>query len=125
MAVVKKSINELIGKNIAEARRMRKLTQQELAEIIGVTNQFISDVERGITGCSVESIRNICLALDVSADFILFSKPSNDYNAVLAEKLSDWSVEELDALSKVTDILSGKLKNTKNENSKRDEKSKK
>ena len=104
MANTKKTLNELIGNNIAEARRMRNMTQQALAEKIGVTNQFISDAERGIVGCSVETIRGICFALNVSADSLLFSKPSANYNAVLGEKLSDWTLEDLDTLEGTTNV---------------------
>ncbi len=39
---------EKIGKYIAEKRKERKLTQQELAEILGVTNRAISNWENGI-----------------------------------------------------------------------------
>lgn len=114
MAVIKKTLNELIGKNIADARRMRNMTQQTLADKIGVTNQFISDAERGVVGCSLETIRGICFALNVSADMLLFAKPSANYNAVLGEKLSSWSVEELDTLSQMTDFFINKTTLKKN-----------
>ena len=61
-----------IGSNIRTVRKQADLTQEQLSEIIGVSSQYISDLERGLVGTSLQTIITLCYKLDVSADFILF-----------------------------------------------------
>lgn len=42
---------ERIGKFIAECRKTRKMTQQELAEQLGVTDRSVSNWENGMLLC--------------------------------------------------------------------------
>ena len=69
----KKEINVEIGERARRARVQAKLTQEQLAERIEVSTQYISDMERGIVGISVPTLRKLCLALNVSSDRLLFS----------------------------------------------------
>ncbi len=46
----KKQLNIQIGKRCQQARKARGYTQEQLAEQLNVSTQFISDVERGVTG---------------------------------------------------------------------------
>ena len=63
-----------IGSNIRTARRRADLTQEQLSESIGVTPQYLSDLERGLVGTSIPTLIKICTKLNVSADFILFGR---------------------------------------------------
>ena len=78
-----------IGSNIRTARKRADLTQEELSEKVGVTPQYLSDLERGLVGPSVPTLVRICTILNVSSDFILFGKgdASDDSNATLIERL--------------------------------------
>ena len=79
-----------IGSNIRTARKRADLTQEELSEKVGVTPQYLSDLERGLVGTSVPTLVRICTILNVSSDFILlFGKgdASDDSNATLIERL--------------------------------------
>ena len=78
-----------IGSNIRTARKRADLTQEELSEIIGVSPQYLSDLERGRVGTSIDTLKKICEKLNVSADFILFGKSDErDYaNSTLIEKI--------------------------------------
>lgn len=67
-----KQINWEIGGRIASARHKAGLSQMKLAEYIDVNTQFISDVERGLSGVSIKTLRKICNVLEVSSDYILF-----------------------------------------------------
>lgn len=60
-----------IGQRIRKARKERQLTQEELAEKVGVGNQHISDIERGLTGMSIGTLIDICTALDADTNYIL------------------------------------------------------
>ena len=70
-----------IGSNIRTARRRADLTQEQLSESIGVTPQYLSDLERGLVGTSITTLMKICTKLNVSADFILFGITGEPGNA--------------------------------------------
>lgn len=65
------SLNSSIGSRIQQSRKASGLTQMVFAEKIGVSTQYISDLERGTVGASVTTIIKICDILDVPADYIL------------------------------------------------------
>ena len=46
----KKPLNVAIGRRIQQARERARLTQEELAERIDRSTQFVSTVERGLAG---------------------------------------------------------------------------
>ena len=54
-----------LGLRIAQLRRDKKLTQEELAEATEYSVEFISLVERGINGPSIEGLERIADALEV------------------------------------------------------------
>ena len=60
-----------IGKRIAECRRDRKLTQEDLANRIGITAQALSQYERGIRYPDLEIMRALCQTLGTSADYLI------------------------------------------------------
>lgn len=60
-----------IGKRIAECRRERKLTQEELANRVGVTAQALSQYERGLRYPDIGILRSLCQALTAGADYLL------------------------------------------------------
>lgn len=60
-----------IGKRIAECRRERKLTQEELANRVGVTAQALSQYERGLRYPDVGILASLCNVLNASADYLL------------------------------------------------------
>lgn len=84
-----------MGKRIQQARREARLTQMRFAERIDVSTQYVSDLERGIVGCSVPTLMRICDVLDVSADMILKGeRPEAPSAPMLPEGLSGLSPAE-------------------------------
>lgn len=67
-----------VGARCQIARLSAGYTQQQLAELIDVSVQYLSDMERGKTGMSTTTVVRLCKALNVSADFILLGKRSPD-----------------------------------------------
>jgi transcriptional regulator with XRE-family HTH domain len=61
----------LLGKRVRIRRMVLELTQEGLAEKIGVSTSFIGHIERGSRKLSVETLYALCKALDTSADFLL------------------------------------------------------
>lgn len=54
------------GVRIQELRRIKKMTQGDLAAKIGTTPQNISQYERGVRKPKLETLRKIALALDTT-----------------------------------------------------------
>ena len=61
-----------IGEYIRENRRKQGVTQENLAEMRGISTHHISKIECGKTAAKFESILNICSALDISMDYFLY-----------------------------------------------------
>lgn len=61
----------LLGKRVRIRRQVLELTQEGLAEKIGVCTSFIGHIERGTRKLSVETLHDLCKVLDVSADFLM------------------------------------------------------
>ena len=59
------------GEKIKELRKMRGLTQPELAKELGVSNGMISNWENDVNEPGLSHIKNIAIFFDVSADFIV------------------------------------------------------
>ncbi len=56
---------ELLGLRVKEFRKQKKLTQEKLAEIIGVDNGYISKLEVGQNFPSITTLEKIADVLDV------------------------------------------------------------
>jgi len=61
----------MIGKRIQKYREAAGLSQEQLAEIIGVSTNFISCIERGARQPSLDNFIKILNALKISSDLIL------------------------------------------------------
>ena len=109
----KKEINIQIGEQIRVAREQAKLTQEQFAERIEVSPQYISDLERGVVGISIPTLKRACIALGVTSDQILFGAVSKDrYDAITkrCERLTD---EDFSALMDIVDTYSLAIKNAR------------
>ena len=62
------------GRRIRLMREYKGLTREAFAEIVDLSPQFIADIEYGNKGISVDTLRSLCKALEVTADYILFGK---------------------------------------------------
>ncbi|WP_299009407.1 helix-turn-helix transcriptional regulator [uncultured Caulobacter sp.] len=53
----------LVGRNVRKARLALGLTQEQLADLSGFSQQYISDLERGLRNPTVVSLWELSLAL--------------------------------------------------------------
>ena len=60
-----------IGSRIRTARERKHMTQGELAEIVDLSTNHISVIERGVKPHKLDTFVNIANALEVSADTLL------------------------------------------------------
>lgn len=66
-----KPLNVAIGARIRAARESARMTREAFAERVDISAQFLTDIERGRMGASVETILKICDALGTTTDTIL------------------------------------------------------
>lgn len=59
-------MRKLVGENVARIRRDKGMTQEELAERSGFSQQYISDLERGKRNPTIVSLYEFAQALGVS-----------------------------------------------------------
>lgn len=73
---------KLLGLNIKNSRKNIKLTQAQLAEITNLSTVHISHIEGGSVKMSVDTLINICNALNTTPNDILWGQFDTDtYNA--------------------------------------------
>lgn len=100
-----------IGSRLREARNMTKLTQEQLAEKLGIGTTYISDIERGAKFPSLSLFIKIVDALGASSDFILRGEIEAGKNCVY-----DDITRKLDGLTPkqrlgVADLIDAYIKN--------------
>lgn len=66
----KNVIYEKVGKRVKEVRKKSGLTQEDLAEKIGVSTTYISSIERGLSFPRGEVLVGILNALNVPSDLV-------------------------------------------------------
>ncbi|MER9444908.1 helix-turn-helix domain-containing protein [Mesorhizobium sp. M0340] len=59
-------MRKLVGKNFARLRAASGLTQEKVAELANVSQQYISDLERGKRNPTLETLSDLATALGVS-----------------------------------------------------------
>ncbi len=59
------NIKKLLGKRLQEIRKSRKLTQEQVAELVGIETPSISNIEVGKYFPSAENLDKILAILDI------------------------------------------------------------
>ena len=73
---------EQFGDRVRALRKERDITQAELASVLNVESHYISRIERGLSGCSIEIIIVLSKVLGVSIDYLVVGK---EYSSVKEE----------------------------------------
>lgn len=101
-----KEVNPILlamGERIASRRKQLGLTQEQAAELTGVSHQFFACVERGLKNIRSENVIKLSIAFDVSTDYILKGESNQaDYNyiATLAKVLDEKQLKCLEEIVK-------------------------
>ena len=106
-------IEKSMGQRISQYRKAKNMTQDQLAEAVGLTTHHLSAIERGASGVRVEALVQIINVLGCTADDIFCDVIDSGYKS-RASRISD----ELESLSpenrdKVLDVLETLIKNFK------------
>ena len=81
-------LNKEVGKRLRAQREYLNLTREKFCEIVDVSPQFLSQVERGIKGPSVEKLLTMCDGLGLSTDYVLRGKDGSEDIPLIVAVLS-------------------------------------
>lgn len=99
----KKEINVNIGNQIRIARERAGLTQEQFGEMVSLGTKNVSDIERGVAGITVTTLKRICDELCISSDLIIYGdRDANDVE-YLAQRLSKLPPEQFAAVKDFLD----------------------
>jgi len=94
-----------MGQRIMVRRKSLRMTQEELAEKLGVSTQMISNLELGKKAIRPENLAKVCTVLELSADFILTGTNTKTAVDAVAEKLIQLTAEELQMVNEMIDYM--------------------
>ncbi len=103
--------NELLkemGGRIMARRKVLKLTQEELAEKLGVSTQMISNLELGKKAIRPENLAKVCEVLQLSADFVLTGSNTGTMVDIISDKLVKLNPDELQMVNGIIDYMNDK-----------------
>ena len=71
-------IKHIVGQRVKHYRKMKSLTQKQLAADVGVAPSFIANIEQGQKGVSIEKMVDICEWFNVGLSDLLPIETQND-----------------------------------------------
>lgn len=77
-----------LGSRIRAVRRQQSLTQEHLAEKVGISASFLGHIERGTRVASLETLVSLCNVLNVAPEYLLRASLTN-YTEPMPEGLSN------------------------------------
>ena len=103
---MKEQLDSTIGKNIRREREVRKLSRDELAELLDLTSSHMGLIERGERGATPVTLSKLARIFDVPID-ALFEPIANRGLSLREEKQSDDNKSEANkkkVLSLITNL---------------------
>ena len=94
-------INEHIGKVFQEYRQKNSLTQNQVAEMTGLEPRHISQIERGFSKGSIDTLLKLCNAYKITPDIVLYDLLDEDvknYVSVYEEDFKKLSKRDKEAV---------------------------
>lgn len=86
-SIKKEEIDKVLGSTFKEYRLKNGLTQEKIAEKLGISVKYISRIENGIGGVKIETLTNYINILGISPN-IIFDKLIINENLIPQIKLS-------------------------------------
>lgn len=80
---------EVVGAKIQQIRKYQRKTQEDMAEALNVSISYISQMERGVTKISLDTLQRVADYLDCTLIALLEDVISSDEEDSLKKKLND------------------------------------
>ena len=110
------NIKKQLGAKIKRLRLQKGLTQEQFAEQLGLTTNYISTIERGASFPRYEKLVAIINGLETSADAIFCDviEHTTEYRATwLSEKIAGLPPEEQQRILEIIELLIAQAKKKK------------
>ena len=93
----------VVGQRIKSARNAKHYTQDYVSSKANIGEKFLSQVECGKAGLSVNSLIEICSILEVSPDYILFGNAHSKSDPIskLLKKLTPRQLHSAEEMLKI------------------------
>lgn len=72
-SIVSLKLTESVGLFLRQHREKRGLKQKEIAESAGISISMLSQIERGVTSPSIDTLGNLCHSMDISISEVFAS----------------------------------------------------
>ena len=99
-----------IGERICAKRKQLGLTQEQIADKMDVSIQMVSNLERGNKAIKIDNLIKISEILDVSTDYILTGRNTEEDISYLTKRISNLSKEDFDMINMLIEYCENKLK---------------
>ena len=84
-----------IGIRIQECRKKQHMTVERLAEAAGISPEFLRAIDSGQKGMLLNTLSSLAVALQTSADYLLYGSSSEEKYTVLVQILESCSTERI------------------------------
>lgn len=104
---MKQADMKVIGGRIRKYRESQLLIREAFAEEVGISPQFLAEIETGKKGMSAETLYKICSQYHLSADYILFghSPDRSDLADPLTRELRNLSAAQIQYLEEIISLF--------------------
>jgi transcriptional regulator with XRE-family HTH domain len=93
-----------IGQKLREERERLNLSRSELSEIVGLSDYYVGQLERGERQMSLQVLIKIAASLHLSLDYLLFDK-KNDHPTFPCESTEAYQTSQHQTISEIHDLL--------------------
>lgn len=86
---------QTIGKRLAEIRKSKRFKQTQLAEMLNISQQVISNIERGVTAPDIEQLKKFADIYNISLDQLVGRKFFSDDTDEVERKIISY-IKQMD-----------------------------
>ena len=94
-----------MGNRISKRRKQLNMTQEQVAEAMNLSIQSLSCIELGKKAIRPENLYNLCVALNVSADYILMGKRTTNQLEGISKKIATLKDDDYQIVENIIDHL--------------------
>ncbi len=103
-----------IGDRVRQARLAKRMSQMDLAEAVGMSVSFISNIEVGKQSMNIRALIAISDVLNVSADWLLRSSTESDVTIdEILKELENCTPKEREVILKLVQTMKDSIHNLK------------
>ena len=102
------NVSKHIGKVFQEYRIRNGMTQNEIAEIAGMEPRYVSQIERGISKGSIDTLLKLCNAYKITPDIVLYDLLDNSVRKdvkIFEEKFKKLSIRDKNTINELINYL--------------------